>query len=382
MGRFFDMMKKYSLNTPDPGEEFPSRVENAAEQEGIETRQIKELNRGSPVPMNAQTQNTPPNADEAKGKRSRESFGETSDGRPQQSNSTVWRFDDSVSEKQVVAYRAVSEKFSVLREKYAKGDFRWIGPSKALSEKKAKNELIAVEQPESTISESFKVIRTRLLYVMRERRVQTVLVTSCNPGEGKSFVSSNIAISIAKGFDEYVLLVDADLRKPSLHMIYEVPLNPGLTDFLTESDNELGDVIIRTDIGKLSLLTAGSMYDGSSELLDSDLMGMFMQGLKIKYDNGYVILDSPPLLISEALALSHKVDGIIMVVDARRTSKDIVRRTMQLICKDKLLGIIMNNCDFAMKNYRYYGSIYKSPYYKQYRANLKQQGQSLKGIRK
>jgi exopolysaccharide/PEP-CTERM locus tyrosine autokinase len=382
MGRLFDMMEKYGLNKVYSSEKFPSRVENAAEQEDIETRSIKELNRGSQVPMNAQMQNTLACTDEAKGKRSRESFRENGDGRPQQHSSTVSRFDDCASEKPVVAYRAIAEKFSVLREEYAKSDFRRIGPPKPLSEKKAKNELIVLEQPESTISESFKIIRTRLLYAMRERRVRTVLVTSCNPSEGKSFISSNIAVSIAKGFDEYVLLIDADLRKPTLHKIYEVPLNPGLTDFLTEPDNELGDVIIRTDIGKLSLLTAGSMYDGSSELLDSDLMTMFLQGLKIKYDNGYVILDTPPLLISEALALSHKVDGIIMVVDVQRTSKDIVRRTMQLIRKDKLLGIIMNNCDFTMKNYKYYGSIYKSPYYKQYRANLKQQRQSDKGVRK
>jgi capsular exopolysaccharide synthesis family protein len=260
----------------------------------------------------------------------------------------------------------ILRKFKDLRTAYVKGEGSRTRISRPGSRKET-YELIAVEQPDSPFAESFRIIRARLLHLMRERRIRTVQVTSCNPGEGKSFFSSNMAATIAQGFDESVLLVDADLRKPSQHHIYETPLEPGLTDLLTDPTRDVLDLTAQTNIGKLTLLTAGTMHAGSPELLDSDLMRMFLQVIQLRLDNRYIILDSPPLIISEALTLSRQVDGIVLIIDTRKTPRPLAQQAIEMVGKDKILGVVMNNCSIPLKNYKYYGSCYKG-YYQGYRA--------------
>ena len=260
----------------------------------------------------------------------------------------------------------ILRKFKDLRTAYAKGEASRTRISRPGSQK-VTYELIAVEQPDSPFAESFRIIRARLLHLMRERRIRTVQVTSCNPGEGKTFFSSNLAASIAQGFDESVLLVDADLRKPSQHHIYETPLEPGLTDLLTDPTRDVLDLTTRTQIGKLALLPAGTMHGGSSELLDSDLMRMFLQVIQLRLDNRYIILDSPPLIISEALTLSRHVDGIVLIIDTRKTPRPLAQQAIDMVGKHKILGVVMNNCSIPLKNYTYYGSCYKG-YYQGHRA--------------
>jgi protein-tyrosine kinase len=252
----------------------------------------------------------------------------------------------------------ILRKFKELRTSYVKGEKSRTEIARP-GKPKQKYELIAIEQPGSLFAESFRIIRARLLHLMRECQIRTVQVTSCNPGEGKSFFSSNIAAAIAQGFDESVLLVDTDLRVPSQHRIFETPLAPGLTDLLTDPTKDVLDLTTRTKIGKLALLPAGTMHDGSSELLDSDLMKTFLQVIKLKLGNQYIILDSPPLIISEALTLSRIVDGIVLIIDTRKTPRPMAQQAIEMVGKDKILGVIMNNCTIPMKKYKYYGSVYK-----------------------
>jgi protein-tyrosine kinase len=262
----------------------------------------------------------------------------------------------------------ILRKFKELRTSYVKGEKSRTQIARP-GQPKQKFELIAIEQPGSLFAESFRIIRARLLHLMRECQIRTVQVTSCNPGEGKSFFSSNIAATIAQGFDESVLLVDTDLRVPSQHHIFETPLAPGLTDLLTDPARDVLDLTTRTKIGKLALLPAGTMHDGSSELLDSDLMKTFLQVIKLKLGNHYIILDSPPLIVSEALTISRIVDGIVLIIDSRKTPRPMAQQAIEMVGKDKILGVIMNNCTIPMKKYKYYGSAYKG-YCQKYRTQL------------
>ena len=142
---------------------------------------------------------------------------------------------------------------------------------------------------------------------------------------------------------------------------------PGLTDLLTDPTRDVLDLTTRTQIGKLALLPAGTMHGGSSELLDSDLMRMFLQVIQLRLDNRYIILDSPPLIISEALTLSRHVDGIVLIIDTRKTPRPLAQQAIDMVGKDKILGVVMNNCSIPLKNYTYYGSCYKG-YYQGHRA--------------
>jgi capsular exopolysaccharide synthesis family protein len=182
------------------------------------------------------------------------------------------------------------------------------------------------------------------------------LITSSLPYEGKSFIASNIAVSIAQGLDKHVLLVDTDLNQPSLHNIFQIESNKGLSDFLVSDKYQLKDFIKKTEIPKLSILPAGSCFTHAAELFSSDLMTLFIREVKNKYDDRIIIFDSSPLIISDSLAISDKVDGCIIIVKTGKTNRKLVSKTIEMIGKTKVIGIIMNYCEIPSKNYAgYYG---------------------------
>ena len=219
--------------------------------------------------------------------------------------------------------------------------------------KKRKN-LFTLYEPRSVISEHFKVIRTILLNMTAKNGVKTILVTSLFPQEGKSFISSNLAVSIANSFDKYVLLIDADLKKPSLQKFFAIEPDRGLTDFFMDQTRQLPCLIQKTEIPKLSILASGSACGSSSELVSSDSMSNLIHELKHRYNDRYVIFDSAPVQMSDTLSLASKVDGIIIVVKAGKTSKKLVKQTIQKLGHEKILGIVLNYCKVDLKkNYAY-----------------------------
>jgi exopolysaccharide/PEP-CTERM locus tyrosine autokinase len=252
----------------------------------------------------------------------------------------------------------IGEKLMDLRIKCSQNTCKKIHFANKIRETSRENELFTFYSPNSAISEYFKIIRTIISKLENKKSLKTILVTSALPKEGKSFITSNLAVSIARGFDKYVLLVDADLKKPSLHEFFEIEADKGLCDFLTNHKLELSSLIKKTKIKKLSLLPTGSCLENSSELFSSKVMDLFIQEIKNRYDNRYIIIDSLPAQISETLALVDKVDGVIIVVKSGKTNKELVANTIDTIGKEKVIGIILNYGNLELKKYYKYHNMY------------------------
>lgn len=218
------------------------------------------------------------------------------------------------------------------------------------AEIKQKNYLFTLYRPSSVMAEFFKVIRTILLKMTAKNAMKTILVTSLLPHEGKTFISSNLAVSIALSFDKYVLLIDADLKKPSLQKIFAINPDKGLTDFFMDHTQQLSCLIQKTEIPKLSIIASGSACGNSSELISSETMSHLIDELKDRYNDRYVIFDSAPVQMSDTLSLAGKVDGVLLVAKAGKTSKNHLKLAIDKIGKNKVLGIVLNQYKVDIKN--------------------------------
>lgn len=167
-----------------------------------------------------------------------------------------------------------------------------------------------------------------------------IMVTSAMPGEGKSFTAVNLAMSIAMELDYRVLLVDADVSRPSLSKIFKLPPSTGLLDLLSDPSVNMADVMLRTNVDKLSLLPSGSPHERATELLASDAMTHLVEEMGKRYSDRIIIFDSPPLLMTtEARVLASHMGQIVMVVQAERTLQSQVRSALATVesCPVKLM---------------------------------------------
>ncbi len=220
--------------------------------------------------------------------------------------------------------------------------------------------LIVVSSPESVEAENFKALRARIQMASHEGiPPRTVLVTSTFPGEGKSFVASNLAASIAFGIDEHVLLVDCDLRQPQIHQYFGYAPGQGLSDYLT-GRREIPDLLIKTDIPKLSILSAGTPPGNPAELLASHRMETFIEEVRNRYNDRYVVLDATPTqFTAEASVLARHVDGVLLVVMAGKTPRQAVQEGLNILPRERLLGVVFNGYSEPMKGYhKYYAGYY------------------------
>jgi exopolysaccharide/PEP-CTERM locus tyrosine autokinase len=184
------------------------------------------------------------------------------------------------------------------------------------------------------------------------------MVTSSYPGEGKTYVSANLAVSIALGINEHVLLIDCDLRNPNIHKVLGYSNNEGLHEYLT-GEKQLPDLIIRSGIEKLSLLCAGGPSRNASELLSSAKMKTFLQEVRDRYHDRFVIIDATPTQVtSEPNVLSNIVDGIVFVVMAERAPRAAVRKSIDLMGRDKTLGVVFNGYNEGMAFHKKYCAQY------------------------
>lgn len=194
-------------------------------------------------------------------------------------------------------------------------------------------------------AEAFRVLRSKILFPKDGKsRPRTIMVASSAPEEGKSFVSVNLAVAIAKGLDQYALLVDCDLRRPSLAGLLGLTTenNHGLTEYLRE-EAELGDLICRTTVDKLSLLPSGSVPQNPAELLTSVRMSRLVNELSGRYSDRFIIFDSPPFQIaSESLVLAKNVDGVVLVIGYGKGDRTRVRAMIDTIGQEKVLGVVFN----------------------------------------
>ncbi|MFO7754295.1 MAG: polysaccharide biosynthesis tyrosine autokinase [Desulfobacteraceae bacterium] len=202
--------------------------------------------------------------------------------------------------------------------------------------------LVSVKKPHSIEAEQFRLLKNNLLFPETGYPPRTIMVTSTCQGEGKSFVAANLAVAIASSIDEYVLLVDCDLRHPSVHSMFDLENNEGLTTYLTQGV-PLSRVLVKTFLPKLTVLPGGTPPANPSELVSSEQMRRLIREAKTRYDDRYVILDAPPPYItSETNALAKHVDGILLVVKHGLTRKDRIKDIIDIYGKEKIIGVVKN----------------------------------------
>lgn len=200
------------------------------------------------------------------------------------------------------------------------------------------------------------------------RNANLIMITSAVPGEGKSFTAANLAMSIATELDHTVLLVDADVARPSLPDIFGLPQGKGLLDVLVEPELDLSQVMLRTNIEKLSILPSGLRHAHATELLASEAMANMLEELASRYSDRIIIFDSPPLLVTtEARTLASHMGQVVLVVRAERTTHAEVRHALAMIEQAPVKMLMLNQAaDPSAKGYGYgygYGYAYanKSP---------------------
>jgi capsular exopolysaccharide synthesis family protein len=213
-------------------------------------------------------------------------------------------------------------------------------------------ELVPHHFPNSRLAESYRSIRTALLLSSADQPMKTIIVTSAVPGEGKTVSVANLGITLAQS-GKTVLIVDADLRKPRQHRVFNVKNTFGLTSYLTDSI-ELRKVVKTTAVPNLCLINAGPVPPNPAELLGSEKMAAFIELLRDKCD--YILFDMPPMLeISDALILGARVDGMILVIHGDKTSREALRKAREKLdlLKVRTLGVIINNVNVDHQGYHY-----------------------------
>lgn len=204
--------------------------------------------------------------------------------------------------------------------------------------------LVNLNAPYSPIGEEFRKLKSELVKLTtRETFKNTVLVTSSVPHEGKSVIALNLAISLAQEYDHTVLLIDADFRRPSIHNYLGIELKKGFSDCLL-GEAEIGEVIIPTGIGRLSVVTAGRSIPNPVELFASQKTEALITEMKNRYNDRFLIFDSPPVLpFAEARTLAHLMDGVLFVVKEQLASLKNVREAIDALKGCGLLGMVYND---------------------------------------
>ncbi len=241
-----------------------------------------------------------------------------------------------------------------------------IAAIKSLDESK----LVTISQPRSPTSEAFRVLRTAIQFSSVGEKNQVLLVTSATPGDGKSMISSNLAVVLAQA-GHRVLLVDTDLRRPALHAVFGLPNKRGLTSMLLEYQGDEDDATMSglvdntiqdTQVDGLQVLACGPLPPNPSELLGSNKMRQLLNVLTSSYD--FIILDSSPALsVTDAAVLGAQASGTLLVARAGKTQKELVRQAAERLRKvnARFIGCVLNSLEVKSGAYGMY--LYEDPYY-------------------
>jgi len=227
--------------------------------------------------------------------------------------------------------------------------------------------MVTLLKPQSFEAEQFKILRTNLLFPSSGKSPRTIMVTSSVPDEGKSLIAANLSVSIAQSIQEHVLLIDCDIRRPCVHTQFGFGDVPGLSDHLSRRI-PVSSLLLKTKVNKLSILPGGNPAHNPSELVSSQKMSKLLQEVKYRYSDRFIVIDSPPpKLTAETSALSRQVDGVLLVIEYGRTSREMLLDLVDTIGKDKILGVVFNKLDMRFADYYGLGK-YKtySKYYQKY----------------
>lgn len=237
--------------------------------------------------------------------------------------------------------------------------------------------VLTPDEGRSTVAEEFRIIKRPLLMnatgqgPQKIANANMIMVTSALPKEGKTFTAVNLAMSLANEVDNNVLLVDGDVAKPSVNRILGFKSKVGLIDYLLDDVKNLDDILLQTNIPKLTLLPSGRRYRHSTELLASENMRVLLRYLAESDPDRIVVFDSPPLLVTtEARELARNMGQIVMVIEAERTPLFAARDALEQIENHDIVGLVLNKTQMRggadYYNYGYggyyggYGSYYGS----------------------
>jgi exopolysaccharide/PEP-CTERM locus tyrosine autokinase len=220
--------------------------------------------------------------------------------------------------------------------------------------------LVMLSAPDSADAETFKVLRGQILFPKDRKVPKSMLVTSTFPAEGKTYVAANLAATLALSIDDYVMVIDSDLRRPRLHKMFGYSKVQGLHEYLVGS-RKIEELILKTGIDKLSILPAGKLPRNPTELLSSNMMIKFLEEVKERFHDRFLIIDAPPSSVTaESKFLAQHVDAIIYVVMANKTPRKDIEKAIDNLGRDKVLGIVFNGYEQVRKSYyRYYDRYYK-----------------------
>lgn len=222
------------------------------------------------------------------------------------------------------------------------------------------------------VGESIRMLRTKIFYPDSGEPPRSILVTSAIPGEGKSFISANLGVSISQGFEKEALLVESDLRRPSLSKFFGLRSSKGLVDYL-QNGTPVEQLIQQTSMPKLSLLASGKPPKNPAELIDTHKMASLIKTLVDQNPDRLIIFDSPPIQAApETDILAKRVDKVILVIRWGYARREHAKQLVELLGRDKILGVVFNAFEMSrleskLQGYYYgYKDYYSSSYSKYY----------------
>lgn len=219
--------------------------------------------------------------------------------------------------------------------------------------------LITLSNPRSPISEAYRTLRTNLEFSSLDKPIGSMVVTSAAPEEGKSTTLANLAVTIAQA-GKRVILIDCDLRRPSLHQIFGAKATPGFTDMMREDALMKNPPLQETNVPALRLLASGTIPPNPSELLASRRMSDVIAALQTQAD--IILFDAPPVIaVTDAAVLASKVDAVLLVVSAGKTKREHAKKAKALLEKvnARLIGTVLNNVKGEASLYQYYSNAEK-----------------------
>ncbi|MBI3912674.1 MAG: CpsD/CapB family tyrosine-protein kinase [Chloroflexi bacterium] len=216
--------------------------------------------------------------------------------------------------------------------------------------------LITISNPRSPISEAYRTLRTNLEFSSLDKPIRTMVVTSAAPDEGKSTTLANLAVALAQG-GKKVIVVDCDLRRPSLHQLFNARNATGFTDMMRDDALMSKPPLQETGVANLQLLTSGTLPPNPAELVGSRRMGDLIAALVKKVE--MVLFDAPPIIaVTDAAVLASKVDAVLLVISAGKTKREHAKKAQALLDKVNahLIGTVLNNVKGDAGLYQYYSS--------------------------
>lgn len=215
------------------------------------------------------------------------------------------------------------------------------------------NSLITLSDPRSPAAEAFRTLRTNIYFSSLDRTLQTLVVTSAAPSEGKSTVLANLAVAMAQG-DRTTILVDADLRRPTLHEIFGLKNDVGLTSLFIDKKSAIEPALQDVGVANLQILTSGPLPPNPAEVLGSQRMLDVIENLKQHAD--IVLFDAPPVMaVTDASVLGTRVDGVLLVINSGHTRREHAKRAKAQLEKlnIRVVGAVLNgtSIDSAMGGY-------------------------------